>query len=196
MYPILYQDPSLVVIDKPSGVPVSAPRAGGGNVEAETGLLLVHRLDAETSGALALARTAEAQRRLNAAFQGRDVQKVYRAVCVGRAGAAEGLIDVPLGDWKRGRVIIGRGRSAQTRWRVVWEAGGRVGIEAEPLTGRTHQIRAHLCEIGLPILGDDAYGAPCSSRVWLHALRLGLPWPHVTDRLVVDAPLPDGFNLG
>lgn len=185
-----------MVIDKPAGVPVSPTREGGANVEQELGLLVVHRLDVETSGVLVLARTADAQRRLNAAFQGRTVQKVYRAVCTGTAPAAGGLVDVPLGEWKRGRVTIGRGRPAQTRWKVVWTAGRRVGIEAEPITGRTHQIRAHLSEIGLPILGDDAYGAPLSSRVWLHAARLVLPWPHVTDRLVVDAALPDGFNPG
>lgn len=196
MFPLLYQDPQVVVIDKPSGVPVSPTPGGAQSIEEALGLLIVHRLDVETSGALVLARTTEAQRRLNSAFHERRVGKRYRAVCVGTPPAEAGLIDTPLGDWKRGRVSIGRGRPAQTRWRVVWMADGRVGIEAEPITGRTHQVRAHLSEIGMPILGDDAYGAPVSSRVWLHAQQLALPWPSVTDRLVIEAPLPDGFNPG
>lgn len=194
MFVVLYQDRHLVVLDKPPGLPVIPGRDGGDSVVGRSGWLVCHRLDTDTSGVLVMARTTAGQRIVNEAFAARKVEKSYRAVCVGSPPAAEGLVDLPLGEWQRGRVQIGRGKAAQTRWKVVGAAGGRVWVDAEPLTGRTHQVRAHLASIGLPILGDEAYGGPPAERIHLHARRLGLPWPRRGDRLLVEAPLPPGFS--
>lgn len=191
--PTLFADAHLVVVDKPAGLPVEPGRAGGPALTTLLGLRAAHRLDTDTSGVLVLARTGRGLAAAMAAFRERRVEKVYRAVVVGTPAADEGTVDVPLGDWHRGRVVIGRGKPASTAWRVVWRHDGYAGVEARPHEGRTHQVRAHLAHVGLPVRGDDAYGAPPDTRVWLHAWRLVLPWPRPGDRLEVEAPLPEGF---
>lgn len=187
MLDVLYDDRAVVVVDKPAGMATVPSRGGGPSVANETGLLVCHRLDACTSGCLVLARTAEAQRRLNADFAEGRVAKVYAAVCRGDI-PDEGACDTPLGAWHRGRVAVGRGRPAWTTWRVRWRRDGLVGVEARPRTGRTHQVRAHLMVAGAPILGDDTYGGRPWNRVMLHAWRVELPGP-----IRVEAPLPEGF---
>jgi RluA family pseudouridine synthase len=189
----LYRDRHLEVVDKPTGVPVIPARDGGGSIAGLTGLRVVHRLDTDTSGVLVLARSLAGQRLLSEAFAERRVEKEYAAVCVGTL-ADNGTCDVPLGEWKRSRVRIGEGRDARTHWSVAWRHDGRIGVRARPVTGRTHQIRAHLCHLGAPIVGDEAYGGPMAPRLLLHALRIVLPWPGPSDRLELHAPLPDGFG--
>ncbi len=189
----LYRDRHLEVVDKPTGLPVIPARDGGGSIAGLTGLRVVHRLDTETSGVLVLARSLAGQRLLSAAFAERRVVKEYMAVCVGDLPDS-GVCEVPLGEWKRGRVRIGEGRAARTEWEVVWRTGDRLGVRARPVTGRTHQIRAHLCHLGAPILGDEDYGAPAAPRLYLHAARIELPWPSASDRLVITSPIPAGFE--
>lgn len=193
MLPILYQDAHIVVVDKPAGLPVSPTRTSADSVETRTGWTPCHRLDEGTSGVLVLARTPAALARVNAAFAHRDVQKQYLAVVAGTPAEAF-TVEVPLGDWKRGRVVIGRGRDARTRFTRRWQVGGRAGVLAEPETGRTHQIRAHLCEAGTPIVGDLDYGGPAAERLYLHAWRLVLPWPAAPSPLPLVAPPPPGFE--
>lgn len=192
--PTLYDDHGIVVVDKPSGVGVVPGRHDDASLAAELGLLVCHRLDVGTSGALVLARTADAQRRMSEAFAAAAVHKTYLAVCVG-ALPDDGAVDLPLGEWKRGRVQIGRGRPARTRYRVDARVGARLRVLAYPETGRTHQIRAHLSAAGAPIVGDEDYGGPPAPRILLHAAEVVLPWPTARDRLTVRAPEPAEFVL-
>jgi len=191
--PILYEDRDIVVVDKPVGIGVVAGRNDDNALAAQLGLLVCHRLDVGTSGALVLARTAGGQRTISEAFALGTVEKTYLALCQGTLPDA-GLVEVPLGDWKRGRVQIGRGRAAVTRFEVERRNGSRLRVHAFPQTGRTHQVRAHLAWRGAPIVGDEDYGGPPSTRVFLHALRIVLPWPSTAARLELTAPEPPGFD--
>ena len=191
--PILYEDRSIVVFDKPAGIPVIPPREGGASIATETGLLVCHRLDTDTSGCLVMARSAAAHRLLNEAFATQKVQKNYLAVTVGTL-PDQGEVDLAIGDWRRGRVSVGSGKPARTLYQVLWREGGKIGVLATPLTGRTHQIRAHLSAAGAPLLGDPTYGGPAADRLYLHATTLILPWPRVGDRLKVVSPPPEGFS--
>lgn len=180
------------MIHKPPGVVTVPDRQGGPSVAGELGLLPVHRLDRETSGVLVLAKSTAGQRMLSESFATRKVGKRYLAVVVG-AAPEDVTVDVPLGEWRRGRVQIGRGKEARTRVRRWWEDIGRSGVCAEPETGRTHQVRAHLCHLGHPIVGDPDYGGPEAGRLYLHAWQLALPWPGPDRRLVLTAPPPPDF---
>lgn len=191
--PVLYQDRHLVVVDKPAGLPTIAPRGGGANVADALGLLVCHRLDADTSGALVLARSAAGQRMVSVAFESRRVRKGYLAI--GRGALPDtGQCTVPLGEWQRGRVHIGRGRESDTAWTVRARHDADVLVEAFPRTGRTHQVRAHLSVSGAPLLGDEAYGGPAGFPLALHAWWIELPWPGVGDVLRVRAPVPAAFE--
>ncbi len=190
---MLYQDRHLVVVDKPAGLPTIPPRGGGPNVAAEAGCLVCHRLDADTSGVLVLARSAAGQRLVSVAFETRRVRKGYLAI--GRGALADhGTCTLALGDWHRGRVQIGRGRAADTAWTVRDRRGADVLVEAFPRTGRTHQVRAHLAASGAPLLGDEAYGGPGGFPLALHAWWLELPWPGPDDVLRLRAPIPAAFS--
>jgi 23S rRNA pseudouridine955/2504/2580 synthase len=162
---------------------------------------LVHRLDRDTSGVLLLARTASAAARLAAAFRGRDAEKTYWAVTIGRPTPAEGRIDMPLA--KRGGPRGERtthdphGVRAVTLFRTLDSAQKRAAmLELQPLTGRTHQLRVHAAEaLGCPILGDGKYGGEAAhlpdlpGQLHLHARALTIPHPE-GGSLTVSAPLP------
>ncbi len=184
-----------MVVDKPAGLPTEPPRGGGPSVASETGLRVCHRLDTDTTGVLVLARDEEGLRAVNAAFADRVAAKGYLAHVVGPLPET-GRCTLPLGDWARGRVAIGRGRPAESRWTVRARHDGHALVEVEPLTGRTHQVRAHLSASGAPIWGDEAYGGPNAASLGLHAWWLVLPWPFRGARLEVLAPPPEGFVAG
>jgi tRNA pseudouridine32 synthase/23S rRNA pseudouridine746 synthase len=163
--PVLHVDASWIVVDKPAGLPSVAGRAEGlQDCAAQRALArfgdarVVHRLDMATSGLLVLARGADNQRRLCAAFEQRRVGKTYIALVAGEPRDDTGEIDLPLAaDWpRRPRQIVDaqRGRHALTRWRVLERHAACSRLQLEPLTGRSHQLRVHLCAIGHPILGD------------------------------------------
>jgi tRNA pseudouridine32 synthase/23S rRNA pseudouridine746 synthase/23S rRNA pseudouridine1911/1915/1917 synthase len=193
LFVTLHRDRHIQILDKPVGVPVVPARDGGASVATETGLRVCHRLDRDTSGCLVMARSLAGQRIVSEAFANGRVHKEYLAVVVGDL-PDEGEVDLPIGEWKRGRVKIGEGRAARTRFRVRWRADGRTGVLAMPLTGRTHQIRAHLASLGAPILGDPTYGGPEADRLYLHAWRIRLPWPGPDDALAIESPVPAGFD--
>ncbi len=179
---VLYEDPHLVVVDKPRGLVVH-PSAGHPSGTLVNALLhrcadlsgiggvlrpgIVHRLDKDTSGLLVVAKDDETHRALQAQFRTRSVDKVYLAVVLGRL-AGEGVVDRPIGrhprDRKRMSVDAPRGRDARTRWRAVQALRGATLVEVRIETGRTHQIRVHLAALGHPVAGDPAYGGTRRAR--------------------------------
>jgi tRNA pseudouridine32 synthase/23S rRNA pseudouridine746 synthase len=204
---ILYIDAEAIVIDKPAGLPVDAPRRGGDSIvsrldELRSGFKRtptpMHRLDQDTSGCLLLARTPKARARFQQAFETRQVEKYYLAVVGSDVAAGEGVIDVPLAKvsseeagWRM--VADPAGQTAVTHWRRIAVRDGSALIEFRPLTGRTHQIRAHAREaFGSGIVGDRVYGLP-GGPMLLHASRLVVPR---TGKPAIDvtAPLPGAFG--
>ena len=204
---ILFIDAEALVLDKPAGLPVDAPRRGGDSIAARVHELkcgfqrpptAMHRLDTDTSGCLLFARTAKARAAFQQAFETRAVEKVYVAVVAGEIPGEEGIIDMPLAKvsseragWKM--VADDHGLEATTRWRRLLVRDGSTLVEFRPLTGRTHQIRAHAREaFGRGIVGDRVYGVP-GGPMLLHASRLVVPRAR-KETIDVTAPLPDTFG--
>jgi 23S rRNA pseudouridine955/2504/2580 synthase len=209
---VLYRDDEVIVLDKPAGLAV---QGGTGTERHLDGLLdalrfgaserprLVHRLDKETSGVLVIARTAAAAAFLARAFRVRTTTKLYWALVIGLPKPPTGRIDLalaklpgPLGE--RVRSDEEEGRRAATLYRVLDNAGERASwLALSPLTGRTHQLRAHCAALGTPILGDDKYGGaaaalsglPLARRLHLHARAMSIPHPK-GGMLRIEAPLP------
>jgi RluA family pseudouridine synthase len=185
--PILYEDRSVIAIDKPAGwmlVPFSWQRTqrnlqaaiassiGAGDFWARSRnlkfLRYVHRLDGDTSGVLLMARSPGATETYGDLFKSRQMEKRYLAVVHGVPNQTEWICRARLSPDRQqiGRVIVDRkkGKDAETAFRVLRRAGGRALIEAHPITGRTHQIRVHLLAAGHPVVGDDLYGP--GTRRW------------------------------
>ncbi len=213
---VLHEDHHVLIVDKPAGL-LTLPTA-----EHERDTLVdrasrylairhgrrpflgvVHRLDKETSGALALARSPEAVRAFQALFKAHDIERQYLAVVEGVVHRTEGTVDLALvtdrGDLRRGVARMpGEGRRAVTHYRVIERFGTVATLVACWLeTGRTHQIRIHLAEIGHPVVGDPVYrprGRPRSranfQRQALHAQTLGFLHPLTGQDVRVEAPLP------
>ena len=215
---ILYEDADVIVVDKPAGMVVHAGaghHAGTlvnallhhfGTLSSVNGDLrpgIVHRLDKETSGVLAVARTDLAHRALAAQFQNRQVEKIYLAFVHGRMKRESGTITTPItrDPVRRTRMTtkLGSGRSAHTEYQVLEQLPVGAFLRVRIGTGRTHQIRVHLASIGHPILGDRLYGAPARlpglpplERFFLHAHRLRFLSPSSGEPLTVESPLaPD-----
>lgn len=141
---------------------------------------IVHRLDRDTSGVIALAKSAEAQFVLKEQFRLRETTKAYLVLVEGRPDPAEGIIDAPLGPDPTApyrRTVVERGQSAKSQYRVLEQYGDEAALlEVRIFTGRTHQIRVHLAAVGHPVLGDTLYGhaSEVIQRQALHAWRLGV----------------------
>ncbi|MDQ3078160.1 MAG: RNA pseudouridine synthase [Pseudomonadota bacterium] len=204
---ILFIDGDVIVIDKPHGLPVDAPRLGGDCVEYRIQELMLgfkrpptpmHRLDQDTSGCLLFARNPRARAEIQKSFESGQVEKHYLAVLGGEPAGELGLIDLPLAkvsSAEAGWRMVGdiSGKPAQTRWRKLEVKDGRTLVEFRPLTGRTHQIRVHAREgLGIGIVGDRVYGYPGGDML-LHATRLVVP--RGSKPLIdVTAPLPERFG--
>jgi tRNA pseudouridine32 synthase/23S rRNA pseudouridine746 synthase len=207
---VLYVDDTLLVVSKSSGL-LAVPGRGADKQDCLSArvqarypdALIVHRLDMATSGLMVMARGAAVQRALSQAFAAREVKKRYIAVVSGRLEApleAWGVIDLPIiVDWPNRpmRVVDHQfGKPSLTRWRVLgYDASGtRTRVELEPVTGRSHQLRIHLRELGHPILGDALYAPPdvqaMASRLLLHAGSLGFVHPLTGERLAFESPVP------
>jgi 23S rRNA pseudouridine1911/1915/1917 synthase len=173
---VLYEDPGIVVLDKPAGLTVhpGAGRATGtlahhllarypemAGVGGEGRPGIVHRLDQGTSGVLVVARTPAAYTRLARAFASREVEKRYLAIVYGEPAPREGMVDAPIGRHpvERKQMTVRRdGRPARTGYRTLAAAAGIALVELDLLTGRTHQIRVHMKHLGRPLVGDPVYG--------------------------------------
>ncbi|MEO6114464.1 MAG: RNA pseudouridine synthase [Sphingomicrobium sp.] len=204
---ILFIDGDVIVIDKPHGLPVDPPRAGGMSIASRIDELMLgfkrpptpmHRLDQDTSGCLLFARNPRARAELQQAFEGGAVEKYYLAILGGEINGDEGLVDLALAkvsSAEAGWRMVGdaSGKSAQTRWRKLEVQDGKTLVKFRPLTGRTHQIRVHAREgIGLGIVGDRVYGFP-GGEMMLHASRLKVP-RGTKPAIDVTAPLPERFG--
>jgi RluA family pseudouridine synthase len=205
---IIHEDAELLVVDKPAGLAV-LPEGWDKEapcllhlLEGQHGKLwVVHRLDKVTSGVLVFARTAEAHRALNRAFELHQVNKVYHAIVVGAPGweqhTARHPLRVNVGHAHRTAVDDGRGKPSQTSFRVLERFSDACLLEAVPHSGRTHQVRAHAAALGLPLLGDRLYGAPKTvliDRPALHALALRFSHPASGKSLSFEAPYPEDFT--
>lgn len=212
---VLFRNRDVLAIDKPAGLAV---QGGTGTRQHLDGMLdalrfdaderprLVHRLDRDTSGVLLLARNREAARHLTAAFRARETRKLYLAVTAGVPRPRQGKIDLSLGKGGAGRERMvadsDDARSAITLYSVLDKAGTQAALVAlMPLTGRTHQLRAHLQAIGTPILGDGKYGGRAAflqglglgRGLHLHARSLTIIDP-TGARLRLTAPLPNAMK--
>src|SRR5438270_8076141 len=195
---VIYANSHAFVLNKPPGLATQGgtkttqhlDRLLDGLAEDDARPKLVHRLDKDTSGALLVARTARAAGHFAKAFSGRTAKKVYWALVVGVPDSAEGLIDAPLAKQpgtggEKMHINEEHGLPARTRWRLIERAGNSAAwVELQPLTGRTHQLRAHMAAIGHPIVGDAKYGGPeafltggISRKLHLHARRIRIDAP-------------------
>jgi tRNA pseudouridine32 synthase/23S rRNA pseudouridine746 synthase len=208
--PILFEDAEALVIDKPSGLPLDRPRAGGASLEDrldehrlgfQRPPAPVHRLDRDTSGCLLLARNPKALKRFSAAFEERRVEKRYLGIVAGAVAGEEGTIALSLAKIssaeKRWRMIPAKkGKPAATHWRKLAERNGLTLVEFRPETGRTHQIRVHAASgLGAPLLGDPVYGdGKRAKRTMLHAAALTVP-REGKPPIMATAPLPADFTM-
>lgn len=214
---VLWSDADLLVVNKPAGLPTlpdgyhtEAPHVKSVLEPLYGRLWIVHRLDKETSGVLVLARHAAAHRNLNTQFEQHTIEKIYHALVRGTPDWETDTVCQPLradGD-RRHRTVVDAhlGKPAITHLRVLQRFAGWTWLEARPETGRTHQIRAHLSALGLPLAGDALYGGkenlfpvnssgvPLVARQCLHAQRLALYHPVTGVRLTFIAPYPDDLQ--
>lgn len=213
---VAYEDPAMLIVDKPAGLVVH-PSAGHGTGTLVNALLgrardrgeplgsiagvgrpgIVHRLDKDTSGLLVVAKTDAAQASLMRQFGDRGVRKEYLALVRGSPPSGRGRIEAPIGRDPRDRqrmAVVAGGRASVTEYEQVAEVGGYALLALRPVTGRTHQIRAHLAYLDLPIAGDMRYGGGEGPgglrRQFLHAARLGLRRPLDDARLDAWSELP------
>ncbi|EEW26671.1 RluA family pseudouridine synthase [Rhodobacter ferrooxidans] len=201
---ILYHDDQVLVVSKPAGL-LSVPGKGADKADCLITrlqavfpeVLLVHRLDTDTSGVMVFAMNKAAQGALGQQFEKRQTKKVYIARLDGLLEPREGRVDLPLiVDWPnrpRQHVNHDTGRPAQTDWRVVKYGKAETRVRLMPLTGRSHQLRVHMAALGHPILGDALYasGAACEHpRLMLHAESLRFRHPETGKSLTFTAPCP------
>jgi 23S rRNA pseudouridine1911/1915/1917 synthase len=209
---IAWEDERLLVVDKPAGVATHpsaghrsgtlsqglAGRAAGGEDPERPGI--VHRLDLGTSGLLVVARDDETHRALQEAISAREVRREYLALVAGRPRSRTGTVDAPIGRDRRRRTVqsvdTDKPREAVTHFEVEEEMAHATLLRVTLETGRTHQIRAHLAAIGLPVVGDPEYGIPGAlglERQFLHAARLAFAHPSGGE-VDVTSPLPEDLE--
>lgn len=205
---VIYKDKNIIVLNKPSGLAVQ----GGTNTtrhvdamlpalkfEKEEAPKLVHRIDKDTSGVLVLARDRKNAEILTKAFKEHNLTKTYLALVKGCPQKMSGQIKAPLEKVGEKSAIVADGKKAITDYEVLDHLGNKFAlVKACPLTGRTHQIRAHLEFLGTPIVGDDKYYgekrekiANLKDKLYLHAYKIDLS--SIYNKLTIKAELPEHF---
>lgn len=224
---VVYEDSDIIVVNKPSGMVVH-PAAGNPDGTLVNALLyhcngslsgiggvtrpgIVHRIDKDTSGLIAVAKNDKAHLFLSEQLKDHTMSRVYRAVVVGRMKTESGTVNAPIGrcptDRKKMAVVRDpekTARDAVTHWTVLESYPGYTYIECRLETGRTHQIRVHMSYTGHPLIGDSTYGgghtpfektnAPYLAGQCLHACQLSLIHPTTKERMTFNAPLPEEFE--
>lgn len=201
---VLHDDHEVVLVNKPAGL-LSVPGKGAHLAdcllarvqEAFPTALLVHRLDRDTSGVMVFALTPHAQRHLGLQFEKRQIRKTYVARVAGEMTERTGVVDLPLiVDWPnrpRQKVCHETGKAALTAWRVMRARGGETRVRLFPKTGRSHQLRVHMAEIGHEILGDPFYATGAARehpRLMLHSETLQFRHPDGGRGMKVTAKTP------
>lgn len=214
---ILYEDPYLLVVNKPKGMVVH-PAAGhtggtlvnavmahcGENLSGINGVLrpgIVHRIDKDTTGALLVCKTDEVHRSLAEQLKEHSIKRRYRAIVRGNLKEDTGTIEGPIGrhptDRKKMAINYKNGKDAVTHYKVLERFGQYTYVECRLETGRTHQIRVHMSSIGHPLLGDTVYGSGKDpfhlEGQTLHAMILGFIHPTTGEYMEFSAPLPEYF---
>jgi 23S rRNA pseudouridine1911/1915/1917 synthase len=219
---IPFEDDALIAISKSSGLLVipdrynhAAPCLSDFLKDEFGSIFVVHRLDRETSGVVVFAKTAEAHQQLNEEFENRKVEKQYLAIVRGIPAQETGIINLPIGEHRHttGRMTVDfrRGKDSATEYTVLERFDGYAFIDVRPKTGRTHQIRVHLQEIGLPIVCDPFYGdgspfllssikrgyrvkgdeeRPLLARTALHAAMLVIQHPVTNEKIEISSEMP------
>jgi RluA family pseudouridine synthase len=203
---VLYEDQDLFVYDKPPGIASDSPELKQALQRHCQSLILVHRLDRETSGVLIFAKSKLIFGKFVEIFKQLKIHKTYLAIVDGIPPRKNGLIDNFIGELHRyqGQIILGevppsRGLRAITRWECEKSGKEASLLRCFPKTGRTHQIRVHLSEMGHPILGDYQYGKRFTCmyrpvRCLLHALEVSFPHPTTGKTLKITASIPEDLN--
>lgn len=215
---ILYRDQDLIVINKPAGMATNPiPSRYKGTVYSELQNLLqetkgrydrpsigmVQRLDRETSGVMVFSIHKRSHKKMTDAFRGRDIDKTYWALVAGIPQEEQGEFHSQLARRRATNLMVSverGGKSAETHYRLLKRMERASLVEVKLLTGRSHQIRVHFSEAGLPLLGDTAYGGPKSiqglnvPRQMLHSRELAFAHPVTGKMMVFTAPLPDDFS--
>lgn len=213
---ILYENKGFLVINKPAGMAVH----GGSGINfgvietlrqlypQEKSLELVHRLDKDTSGCLLIARKPSVLKYLHELIRSGNIEKIYVALVQGDWPRSVKRVDVPLhknqlSSGERVVKVSPQGKASLTSFRVLQRFGKATFIEAQPHTGRTHQIRVHAAHAGHPLAADDKYGNKefnqwikerGGKRLFLHAARLSFQLPDSSETVNVEAPLPDDME--
>lgn len=211
---IIFEDQDFIVIDKPSGLAVH----GGSGISAgvieqlrslksnEKDLALVHRIDKETSGCLLISKRRSVLRDIHEKFRNGEVNKNYFAIVMGTWDYFKKSIDLPLmthhrKNGERHVTPDSRGKKAKTNVKLINQYKKFALIQCQPITGRTHQLRVHLCEIGYPIYGDKKYindqdstDRKGAKRLYLHAQSLSFVDRNGNDR-IFSSPMPPEFNI-
>ena len=224
---VLFEDEHMIALNKPPGIPVQGGTGQSRHIDGMLGALagdgdrpkLVHRIDKDTSGLLILARTGAAARALTGAFRSKAARKLYWAACVGVPKARKGTVAYALeklpGPMGERMICIDpremnqhpHAKRSITDYAVVETAAKRAcWIALRPVTGRTHQLRAHMAAINCPIIGDGKYGpsgedaerrvtGAISNKLHLHARRIAVPHPDGSGRVVdLVAPIPEHMS--
>lgn len=214
-FEVVYEDPYMLVINKPAGVVVH-PSPGNWRNTLVNGLVyrypemkelpnwlrpgIVHRLDATTSGLMIVARTEKSTIELQRMFKDREVDKNYIALVHGKPKRLEGTISGPLDrdpdNFLKFAVVLG-GKSSLTGYKVLWTKNNISMIKVKLFTGRTHQIRVHFSALGCPLVGDTVYGAPEEEaelgRVYLHSWRLSFNHPVTKEKMTFTQNITNEF---